>query len=62
VTRGQIVTGVDVDGYEVRVFCPHTPEGDAMAKWLASRMVRANMALNYAVSREALARSLESKE
>lgn len=57
-TLGQIITGVDVDGYEVRVFCPHTRQGDLMAEWLCSRMSRVSCALNYAISSEAMAADL----
>ncbi len=57
-TRGQIITGVDVDGYPVKVFCPHTPEGEATAKWLMGRMTSVNCSLNYAISREALMKDL----
>lgn len=53
-TIGVIVTGWDVDGYEVRVFCPHTPDGDAMLKVLEKRTKFVCMRPNYAVSREAV--------
>lgn len=59
--RGTLLTGTDVDGYPVCVFCPADETGDAVLKTVRQRMVTANMTLNFAVSYEAIMADLTER-
>lgn len=52
--RGTLLTGTDVDGYPVKLFCPATEAGDLPLRTVSRRMSSVRMTLNFAVSREAI--------
>lgn len=61
-TRGSFVTGVDIDGYEVSLFCPDGPAGNAIIDALKYRMRTWSIRMNYAISREAVREELAKED